>query len=89
MPFTKKQLNQKKPRKNEVVIMEQINQDKVCTACGKPLLKLKWNAAEGTSILVCNNVDCSKYRQPQEVERKKGFYYEERHRGSQSSPFTH
>ena len=35
---------------------------KKCDCCGYNLIWLKWN--KGSDMLVCDNVNCQKYRQP-------------------------
>lgn len=42
----------------------QVSEDKFCNECGEPLHKIKWS--KGFCLLVCDNGNCIKYRQPQE-----------------------
>lgn len=48
-----------------VVKNEKKYSDKVCVTCGRPLLKLPWGVNDDRYILVCNNTQCQRYRQPQ------------------------
>jgi len=49
------------PEEKEIV-------DQVCTGCKIPLKKLKWETGSRGYILVCDNIYCSRFREPQEVE---------------------
>jgi len=42
--------------------------DKLCGECGQPLLKMPWGKNGEITLLVCNNMDCRRDRQPQGTE---------------------
>lgn len=44
---------------------KKVHVDKVCKTCGKPLHVLTWGANGDKYVLVCDNNQCQRYRQPQ------------------------
>lgn len=51
-----------------MVNIKEPNEDKVCSECYQPLKKMKLGKSASLLILVCNNSNCLRYRQPQGIE---------------------